>query len=393
MDQLSSQGSSLNIEVLGTVFAVTWGPGVQEEQRAASRQAWSRCLTAAPASTCTAPAEPTQSHPYSASMCFVSRTHGIQGRQLRSGTFEGLAEQLTSELTLAAILEQAGELTMLHACGVADPETGKVIALVAKSGTGKTTASAVLATTMGYVTDETVAIRHDGSVVPYPKPLSVKQSPNGSPKIQTGPDQLGLVVAPGKLQIDSIVLLSRRPTDAVYAYPELEIVPMADAVLELIPDTSSQAAHDAPLQSLCRLIDSVGGVRRVTYSEARDLPDVLRPLFLNGSPAQARSPWKGKIATGDFNGTIPQAHVRRTSYVDAVEIDGDVLVLQEKEIRRLTGIAPTMWAAAHKAVTMEALLVDVGKVHGLPEGHRQMLDDAVDALVSAKILARGVCGS
>ena len=390
MDQLSSQGSGLNIEVLGTVFAVTWGPGVQVEQRAAARRAWSRCLTATPTSTSAAPSEPTPSHPYSASICFDSRTRGVHSRQLRNGTFEGLAEQLTSELTLAAILEQAGQLTMLHACGVADPDTGKVIALVAKSGTGKTTASAVLATTLGYVTDETVAIRHDGSVVPYPKPLSVKQPSSGSPKIQTGPDQLGLVIAPEKLHIDSIVLLSRRPTDAGYAYPELEIVPMADAVLELIPDTSSQASHATPLQSLCRLIDSVGGVRRVTYSEARDLPDVLRPLFHNRRPAQARSSWKGRSATGDVAGTIPDAHVQRTPYLDAVEIDGDLLVLQETEIRRLTGIAPTMWAAAHKAVTVETLLADVGKVHGLPEGHRQMLDNAVDALVSAKILARGV---
>lgn len=389
MDQLSSQGSGLNVEIFGTAFTVTWGAGVPGEHRAAARRAWSRCLTSAPASTYAAPSEPTASHPYSASICFDSRTHGIHSRQLRNGTFEGLAEQLTSELTLAAILEQAGQLTMLHACGVADPVTGKVIALVAKSGTGKTTASAVLATALGYVTDETVAIRQDGSVVPYPKPLSVKQSLVGSPKIQAGPDELGLVAAPENLHIDSIVLLSRRPSDAGYAPPELEIVPMADAVLELIPETSSQAAQPLPLQSLCQLIDSVGGVRRVTYSEARDLPDVLRPLFHRRGSAGGRGSWKGTNASGDFNGTIPHAHVQRTSYVDAVEIDGDLLVLQETEIKRLTGIAPTMWVAAHKAVSMETLLSDVGKVHGLPEGHRQMLDQAVEALVSEKILARG----
>ena len=53
-----------------------------------------------------------------------------------------------------------------------------------------------------------------------------------------------------------------------------------DAVLALIPDTSSQAAVVQPLQSLCRLIDSVGGVFRVSYSEAADLTDSLAPLFL-----------------------------------------------------------------------------------------------------------------
>ena len=133
--------------------------------------------------------------PFTASVRYESKLPGAGVRHLSSDTFEGLAEAVTSEVTIAAILERAGELTMLHACGVADPEGG-VIALVAKSGTGKTTASSQLARTFGYITDETVAIRADGTIVPYPKPLSVKQATTGAAKLQVGPDELGLKVAP-----------------------------------------------------------------------------------------------------------------------------------------------------------------------------------------------------
>lgn len=40
--------------------------------------------------------------------------------------------------------------------------------------------------------------------------------------------------------------------------PELDLVPVAEAILELIPETSSQAAQHEPVQSFRRLIDSVG---------------------------------------------------------------------------------------------------------------------------------------
>ena len=172
--------------------------------------------------------------------------------------------------------------------------SGAVIALVAKSGTGKTTASSQLARTFGYITDETVAIRADGTVVPYPKPLSVKQATPGAAKLQVGPDELGLQVAPDNPRITAIALLDR-VAGGDYQLPVIEPVPLVDAVLALIPDTSSQAAVVQPLQSLCRLIDSVGGVFRVSYSEAADLKDSLAPLFLT-EPDQTGGSHQGMVA-------------------------------------------------------------------------------------------------
>jgi hypothetical protein len=361
--------------------------------------AWRRCLGspfAVKPETVLRPANLT----FTATLFFNSKLPGDGVRHLDSDTFEGLAEAVTSEVTIAAILERAGELTMLHACGVADPE-GAVIALVAKSGTGKTTASSQLARTFGYITDETVAIRPDGTVVPYPKPLSVKQGTPGAAKLQVGPDELGLKGAPDNPRITSIALLDRI-AGGDHQLPVIEPVPLVDAVLALIPDTSSQAAVVQPLQSLCRLIDSVGGVFRVSYSEAADLAESLAPLFVRepGNGPDITKAWTPALAepeaepSADQTGKqspapIPTGWLRRAEAVDAVEIGEDLLVLTEAELTRLSGIGPVIWRTAQRPVSMETLVGRIEARHGLPDGYEALLEAAVDGLVGRGLLLRG----
>ena len=82
---------------------------------------------------------------------------------------------LAARRLASAIDQRAGEVIMLHAAGLALPD-GRVVAFVAPSGTGKTTLSRTLGKAFGYVSDETVVINFDGTVTPYPKPLSVIRS-------------------------------------------------------------------------------------------------------------------------------------------------------------------------------------------------------------------------
>jgi hypothetical protein len=331
--------------------------------------------------------EPTESLPYSASVSYLSQTYDGGTFPLQAASFEELAENLTSRLTVAAILENAGEFMMLHACGVASPETGAVVALVAKSGTGKTTAASVLAGTYGYVTDETVAIGPDGSVVPYPKPLSVKQGP-GAPKRQVGPDELGLLPVPAKPFIQSIVLLNRvAPDQEAHQEPTLHQLPLADGLLALIPDSSSQAEIDEPLQSLCRLIDRVGGVWQVTYSEAGDLPAALAPLFRK--QRRSKPVWETRTAEEPESGAIPDGWIRRVEPKDAVAVDGDLLVMLEAEIVRLSGIGPAIWEATASAVPLDQLTEQVGDVHGRPEDYRAAVAAATGQLIAKAVLEQG----
>ncbi|MDE8668134.1 ATP-binding protein [Pseudarthrobacter sp. H3Y2-7] len=374
----------LCLNILGVEFMVRWGRGVTGDQRGRMRSAWARCATKSSPHLQSLLREPTGSQPFSASVSYQSPSSSVSTFSLQAASFDELAENLTSRLTVAAILANAGQLTMLHACGVADPDTGAVVALVAPSGTGKTTAATVLAGTYGYVTDETVAIRTDGSVVPYPKPLSLKQE-YFVPKHQVGPDELGLQPAPAKPFIRSIVLLDRVEGDDRVA-PTLSKVPLADALLALIPDSSSQGEVDQPLQSLCRLIDSVGGVWKATYSEAADLPAALAPLFQEQLPSKPQWDAPG-VTTG--NTPIPDGYIRRTAAKDSVSIDGDLLVMLDSEIVRLSGIGPAIWDTTADAMAEDQLAVGVAKAHGHPEGYQDAVAEAVKQLIAKSVLEQG----
>lgn len=381
-----TQSRGFTVEVLGVHFTVSVGAAVEAADVTSLKLAWARCASERWLADDSPRKAEVPELPFSAVITYdTTRSDG--GRiDLQAPTFEGLAESITSELTLAAILEQAGKLIMLHACGVAAPD-GAVVALVAKSGTGKTTASTSLGRKFSYVTDETVAIRDDGTVVPYPKPLSVKQAAGGS-KLQIGPDELGLLDAPERPRIGAIVLLNR--IQGPPQVPSLAPVPLADAVLALIPETSSQHMMTDPLQSMCRLIESVGGVWQVTYTEAEDLSDVLAPLFIDGRTLKGdgSTQWSLPRPTRAEE-PIPDGWLRRASVIDAVEVGDELVVLIEDEVVRLSGIAPAIWDITAAAVPEEDLVRGIGERHGLPAGYEVAFDAALAELIARGLLCRG----
>lgn len=396
-EEMLSAGDLLCVEILGTQFAVRWGRAVTGEQQEGMRTAWKRCAGTGAPMIPPFPKEPTGSLPFSASVAYLSKVYDDGTFPLQAASFEALAESITSRLTATAIRENAGELMMLHACGVASPATGAVVALVANSATDKTAAASVLARTYSYVTDQTVAIRPDGSVVPYPKPLAVDQEPGASQR-QVGSDELGLQPAPPKLFLQSIVLLDKveaeQPGDPEQSgdagqgrpAPVLRQVPMADALLALVQDSPSQAEVDEPLQSLCRLIDFVGGVWQVSYSEAAELPGVLEPLFRKCR--RSRPGWAAAGLEAE-SGSIPDGWLRRVEPKDAVTVDGDVLLMPDTDVVRLSGIAAAIWEATASALPPEELAEIVGDVHGRPEGYEAAVAAAVGQLTASAVLEQG----
>ena len=184
-----------------------------------------------------------------------------------------LLDALSPRVTVAAIDHQAGQLMMLHACGLAAAD-GRTIGFVGPSGTGKTTASQALGATLGYVTDETLAIRADGTIAAYPKPLSVKVE-GASYKKQVSIDELGLGATPAAPVIAGLVVLSRDGADQ----PWLESVSTVRALAMLAPESSSLARIPRPLHTLAQIVDSTGGLRVLHYAEAAQLlPVALKML-------------------------------------------------------------------------------------------------------------------
>jgi sarcosine oxidase gamma subunit len=192
-----------------------------------------------------------------------------------------LLQVLTQRVTESAVDARAGECVMLHAACLADPATGRAVAFVAPGGTGKTTLVRTLGPGRWYVTDETTVVLEDGTVVPYPKPLSVRRAPGSLFKDETAPSRAGLVAPAGRVHLAGLCLLVR---DDDHEGPAVvETLGTLDGVVSLVPQTSHLTDLPRPLRRLAELSESVGGVHRVHYREARDLEALWGRLL--GAPS------------------------------------------------------------------------------------------------------------
>jgi hypothetical protein len=191
-----------------------------------------------------------------------------------------LLQLITQRVTEAAVDARAGECVMLHAACLADPTTGEAVAFVAAGGTGKTTLVRTLGPGRWYVTDETTVVLEDGTVVPYPKPLSVRRAPGSLFKDETAPSSAGLVPPAARVHLAGLCLLAR--ADDHEGPAVVETLATLDGVVALVPQTSHLTDLPRPLRRLAELCESVGGVHRVRYREATDLEALWERLL--GAP-------------------------------------------------------------------------------------------------------------
>lgn len=182
---------------------------------------------------------------------------------------------LSQAVTLAALDSRAGELVMLHAAALADPDTGATAVMVAASGTGKTTASMTLGKELVYLSDETAGIAPDGRVTRYRKPLSLVGDDHL--KAQVPPSELGLRLDRIDGRVKTVLLLERDPEHT--GHPTVEHVNTVDAFALIAPQASALARTEKPLHRLAEIFESTGGVKRVTYAEAATLLPLIRVLL------------------------------------------------------------------------------------------------------------------
>ncbi|SOC56587.1 hypothetical protein [Ornithinimicrobium cerasi] len=193
-----------------------------------------------------------------------------------------LLQRVTQAVTYAAIGARSGELLMLHAAALAHPGTGATAAFVAPGNTGKTTLCRTHGPGRAYVTDETVGVRRDGTVTPYPKPLSTRRADWLGVKDEQAPGDLGLRGPGVQPWLAGIVLLRRDGTRTGPA--EVEELDLLDAVLAITPESSAFMTTEAPLQWLSDVLGRTGGALRVTYSEVSELADLVEEICGRASP-------------------------------------------------------------------------------------------------------------
>jgi len=258
---------ALDLYGLGTRTRVTFSGASASEVEDAVRHAWVRCL---------APIDPPDvetldTEPLVAELADASAD--TSASTIARSELPALLQTLTQKVTYAKIRTQTGRLLMMHAGGVAHPETGSSIAFVAPGGTGKTTLMRRLGNRFGYLTDETVGEDDVGIIRAYPKPLSIRTAPTTTQKGETSPDDLRLLAAPSAPRLGRIVLLAR--SDDHEGTPSVEHLDLADAIAALAPETSALSSLPRPLHRLADLLGTLDPTVRLRYREVDEILDLV----------------------------------------------------------------------------------------------------------------------
>ena len=351
--KLVYMGRTLLIDAIGAVIEID-GSALSDDGWAAVESAWSgaNMVTAADPSATVA-------------------AHGTV-------TTGSMLASLSIDVTLAALKQRAGEVVLLHAAGLATTD-GRVVVLVGPSGRGKTTASRVLGRHFGYVSDESVGIEADGTVLPYRKPLSIIEDERYL-KVQRSPDELGLLPLTGApLRVAALVLLER--DDSARA-ARMERMDLAEGLVGLAEQASYLARQARPLGTLLAHIAAAGGVHRATYGDVATLmPEIARlAARMPARPLMPEHSARDRIAaspaiTSAWGLRADSAPTfRRAPVLDACALaDGRLVLLLRHDdhanrVVALDGIAPAIWEAAAQPATLEALTAATIARHGEPPG-------------------------
>lgn len=290
-------------------------------------------------------------------------------------------EDLVVVLTKIAIESCRGEYFMFHAAGIAHTSTGNSVALVAPSGTGKTTAARILCSKFGLISDETVATLPDGTLLPYPKPLSILNSTGMRPKDQFSPTELELLPAPEFTSLGKIFILDRDRTgileDAV-----TEKLSLIASLERIAPESSSLGIMERGLSSLCELIESVGGIHLLRYSEAEQLvPFISAVLETLDRPENRSLPGQRTwdlVATfvAEENAPMPGMY-RRVVVEDAIILDEKLVLLADEQLTILGGLGPVLWDLLAEWKTTEDLILGLTREFGPHPEARSIVADTL----------------
>lgn len=280
------------------------------------------------------------------------------------------AERLTVDVTMHLLQEYAGTAHLLHAAILGDASSHRAIALVAPSGTGKTTAARFLGRHFTYLTDETAVVMPDRSIRPYPKPLSIIEEAQ-HPKVQYNPADLGLrVVVAGdySFHLNRIVVLNRVKDQKVA--PSIEPLPLADALLTISEQSSGLMMTERGLEALAGLLVETGGAVELTYSEISEtLPLIQSLLKQNENQLKPQETDLTYLPAADFlvNSDTPDFYQRSQGSTGLASQDR-YLVAQGNALSEVSIYAWDCWEMLSQPLPKEEIHARLQELYGpIPE--------------------------
>ena len=271
---------------------------------------------------------------------------------------------------------------------------------------GKSTAALILGRHFGYLSDETVAIEVDGRISPYPKPVSVITKPDAPwDKHESSPDELCLIEADGTAHLEVMVVLERDPdVDA----PELTQLPLADALLAIIVQSSSLPTLDQPLRRLAELASRSGGPYLLRYSEISECVELLGDL-LSTPPVQAGTSWTSvpgpaqaaaraageshrisPASTPDYGPPDPDLRddtlLTRAPWIDAVQGEGGTIVLIDHTCIRLGPVGEVVWHTVGDGVALRDVHGAVVEALGPHPDSASIVSGGVSSMIASGVI-------
>lgn len=295
----------------------------------------------------------------------------------------------SGRITRAVLPRLVGSRVLLHA-GTVQRKDGGVTTVIGPSGAGKSTAISMLGRGEVYLSDELSIIDPDTfAITGYPKPVS--RVATAGHKCDVALSELGLTPARTAGPPDQILLLNRDPARTAPA--ELTRCPMATAIVRIIGQSSSMWLLPRPLETLARLLDSVGGALEAHYCEASDLPELLRD-----TPAAIRQDWAVIDATGSAASSCEAGGehdlpaltdtVTVSPFHQALLVQDGAVILREMRVVHLTGLNALVWELLVESGPMaghdvaSALIAAIGPHPQAQELIRQALHQlGADALI------------
>lgn len=320
----------IRLEVAGMAAHLTFGPGL--ETTAAEIAALWEHLRAADG------AEPPRFELDFAQAGSEPRAGTLSLQALPSATYT-----VSGHVTREVIRSLIGTRLLLHAASVSHPELGTVV-MVGASGTGKSTAAAHLGRAGRYLTDELTILDPESFVItPYPKPVS-RLDPEFGAKRDHALSTLGLT-GPGPSDPagtqtaapSAVVLLHRIQDDEDGASSTISRVPLPEALVRIIPQTSSLEKLPGGLAALATLLATTGGALEVRYREASELEELLRRL----PPAEPVEVLE--IEGQEQQGVLEEGRIAIAPFRQALAVEAGVFVLRRSGAIHLCGLAALMW--------------------------------------------------
>ncbi|GAA2899542.1 ATP-binding protein [Microbacterium esteraromaticum] len=300
-------------------------------------------------------------------------------------------------MTQALISRLTGSGLLLHAAGLASPEGGRGVVLVASSGTGKSTAARTLGRRFGYLSDELMRVDAEHRMQGLTKPLSIIVPGFPGGKDESSPDDVGLAAAPREApELAAVVCLSRS-TDAVAAV--LEPISVHEFIAEVLPQSSSIWRGERPLHHLVEAGVLGGGPYRLRYSEIVEAEELIASLLSRDARAAVTHEWVGHLPHDEERWTTTDASVARLPEVlsddavvsrmpwtDAIESEGEISVLAGAEFSRIAGIAAPIWLACARQQTVRELREMLDREFGPHPEAVELMRAALAELASRRLV-------